>query len=291
MTNDFDKQRHRKAFIYTAAICSLLLIAFIFISWKTEPPAPPVITELIEVNLGDNNEGLGEEEPMIKGTPAPPQEETAPTPPAQQESTNEPAVEEKVTPDDNAEETAAPVPKPVVKNKPVKNPTPAPTPKPVAKPTTAAANPSPKPTPAPKPRFTMPGAKGPGGNNAKQDNGYTQQGNNPKGGGNKGVPGGNPDTYGTKPGGSIDGAKVTKGNRKIINIRPYKFPGDLERATIYADIRVSPDGNGSFIKFSQGSTSTSPAYASAIRGYLQNMKFDAADDDGVVTVRFNFNVD
>ena len=290
MTNEFDKQRHRKAFMYTAAICSLLLIAFIFISWKTEPPAPPVITELIEVNLGDNNEGLGEEEPMAKGDPAPPQEETAPTPPAAQEATNETAAEDKVIPDDNAEETAAPVVKPVAKAAPVKNPAP-PTPRPSPKAVLPAANPSPKPTPAPKPRFTMPGAKGPGGNNATQDTKYTQQGNNPNGGGNKGVPGGNPDTYGTKPGGSISPATITKGNRKLISVRPYKFPGDLERATIYADIRVSPDGNGSFIKFSQGSTSTSGAYASAIRGYLQNMKFDAADDDGVVTVRFNFNVD
>ena len=289
MTNEFDKQRHRKAFIYTAAICSLLLIAFIFISWKSEPPAPPVITELIEVNLGDNNEGLGEEEPMAKGDPAPPQEEITSTPPAAQEATNETAAEDKVTPDDNAEETAAPVTKPVAKPKPTKTPTIA-TPRPNPKPVMPAANSTPNPTPAPKPKFTMKNGGGTGGNNAKQDNGYSQQGNG-KNGGNKGVPNGNPDTYGTKPGGSISPATITKGNRKLISVRPYKFPGDLERATIYADIRVSPDGNGTFIKFSQGSTSTSGAYASAIRGYLQNMKFDAADDDGVVTVRFNFNVD
>jgi hypothetical protein len=290
MTNEFDKQRHRKAFIYTAAICSLLLLAFIFISWKVKPPAPPVIADRIEINLGDNNEGFGEEEPEAIGAPAPMEEKTAPTLAAPEEEAAE-SPQENITPDDNAEETAAPVVKPFTKVTPKPNPVVMPSVKPVVK-STPKANPTPtvKTAPAQKPKFTMPGGTGPGGNGGLQDKGF-QQGNKPGGGGNKGVPGGNPDTYGTKPGGSISPATVTKGNRKIISVRPYKFPGDLERATIFADIKVSPDGSGTFLRIAQGSTSTSSAYASAIRGYLQNIKFDAADDDGVVTVRFNFNVD
>jgi outer membrane biosynthesis protein TonB len=291
MTNEFDNQRHRKAFIYTAAICSLLLLAFIFISWKVKPPAPPVIADRIEINLGDNNEGFGEEEPEAIGASAPMEEKTAPTPAAPEEEAAE-APQENITPDDNAEEVAAPVVKPVTKVTPKPNPVVMPSVKPVVK-STPKAKPTPtvKTAPAQKPKFTMPGGTGPGGNNAAKNNDTYQQGNNKNGGGNKGVPKGNPDTYGTKPGGSIDGAKVTKGSRKIISVRPYKFPGDLERATIFADIKVSPDGSGTFLRIAQGSTSTSSAYASAIRGYLQNIKFDAADDDGVVTVRFNFNVD
>ena len=287
MTNEFDKQRHRKAFMYTAAICSLLLLAFILIGWKVLPPAPPVIPLQMEINLGNNDEGLGQEEPLAKGDPAPEKEVPTPTPPQED---NAPAQEENVTPDDNAEATAAPVVKSIAKPTPIK----AVIPKPVAKSTPKPnATPAPvaKATPAPKPKFTMPGAKGQGGNNAPTDNGFDRQGNKIGGTGNKGVPNGNPDTYGTKPGGSIDGTRVTKGNRKIISVRPYKFPGDLERATIFADIRVSPAGVGTFIRISQGSTSTSSAYATAIRGYLQNIKFDAADDDGVITVQFNFKVD
>jgi outer membrane biosynthesis protein TonB len=292
MTNEFDKQRHKKAFIYTAAICSLLLLAFIFISWKVKPTAPPVIADRIEINLGDNNEGFGEEEPEAIGAPAPEEEKTAPTPPVEEEAAEAP--KENIEPDENAEEVAAPVVKPIAKVTPKLTPVVKSVVKPIAKPTTVAkANPTPtaKPAPAQKPKFTMPGATGPGGNNATKNNDTYQQGNNKNGNGNKGVPGGNPDTYGTKPGGSISPATVTKGKRKIISVRPYKFPGDLERATIFADIKVSPDGSGSFLRIAQGSTSTSSAYANAIRGYLQNIKFDAADDDGVVTVRFNFNVD
>jgi outer membrane biosynthesis protein TonB len=292
MTNEFDKQRHRKAFIYTAAICSLLLLGFIFISWTVKPPALTVVNDRIEINFGDNNEGFGEEEPLAKGEPAPEVEKTAPTP---QEEAADKASEENIEPEDNAEEVAAPVVKPIAKVVP--KPTPIIT-KPVVKPivkTTPSVMPSTAPVtkaaPAPKPKFTMPGAKGPGGNNATKNNDTYQQGNNKNGNGNKGVPTGNPDTYGTKPGGSISPATVTKGSRKIISVRPYKFPGDLEKATIFADIKVSPDGSGTFLRIAQGSTSSSAAYASAIRGYLQNIKFDAADDDGVVTVRFNFNVD
>jgi outer membrane biosynthesis protein TonB len=287
MTNEFDKQRHRKAFIYTAAICSLLLLAFIFISWKVKPAAPPVIADRIEINLGDNNEGFGEEEPEAIGAPAPEEEKTTPTPPAEEEAAEAP--QENIEPDDNAEENAAPVVKPITKV----NPKPTPVTKPTAKPsptTKPSTTPTTKTAPVQKPKFQMRGAKGPGGTGGLQDKGF-QKGTKPDGSGSKGLPNGKPDTYGTKPGSSIDGARVTKGNRKIISVRPYKFPGDLERATIFADIKVSPDGSGTFLRIAQGSTSTSSAYANAIRGYLQNIKFDAADDDGVVTVRFNFNVD
>jgi outer membrane biosynthesis protein TonB len=291
MTNEFDKQRHRKAFMYTAAICSLLLLAFIFISWKVKPAAPPIIADRIEIDLGDNNEGFGEEEPEAIGAPAPETEKTAPSPPEQEEAAEAP--QENITPDDNAEEAAAPITKPITKVNPKPSPVNTPTskPTPVTRPNTTTTV---KPAKVQKPKFTMPNGKGTGGTGGLQDKefgkGKVKDGGRGKGSPN-GSPNGNPDGFGKNPGGSIDGAKVTKGNRKIISVRPYKFPGDLERATIFADIKVSPDGSGTFLRIAQGSTSTSSAYANAIRGYLQNIKFDAADDDGVVTVRFNFNVD
>ncbi len=287
MANQFDKERHRKAFIYTAAICSLLLIAFIFISWKVLPPAPPVVQDLMEINLGNNDEGFGEEQPLIKGERSP-EQETAPTPPAAQpEAANEPIAEEKVTPDDNAPEEAAPVVKPI--KKPII--TKVVTPTPVTKPTTKPTNPAPVVTPVPKPRVPKVVYNGPGkggGNNATQDNGYTMQGNNKNGKGDAGDPNGNKDSYGNKPGGKVGGPKVISGNRKVI--RYYSFTGELDKATINAVIKVSPAGVGTFIRIGQGSTSTSAAYANAIKGYLQTMKFDAADEESTVTVQFNFNV-
>jgi outer membrane biosynthesis protein TonB len=301
-----DNQRHRKALGYTTAICALLLLAFVFISWKHLPPTKPLIQEEIavdlgeELNLGNEIDGYGEEQPDIKGEPepAPPQAGARPEPevnneqPAPQTEAPEPTKEV----DEVEDEDAAPIVKPVAKPKPVVTPKPVvnPTPKPVVKP---AANPSPKPTPspaAPKPRVpkvVYPGAGNGGGNGAQQDNGYTMQGNNKNGKGDAGDRNGDRDSYGNKPGGSKGtggGPKIISGNRKIVKY--YSFTGDLDKATINAVIKVAPNGAGTFVRIAQGSTSTSAAYANAIKNYLPNIKFDAAEEESIVTVQFNFNV-
>ena len=104
------------------------------------------------------------------------------------------------------------------------------------------------------------------------------------GGGNgTGVGGGN------GPGsGSGNGPKVTRGDRKII--RHYSFEGDLDKAVVYANITVSPEGIGRFVSIAKGSSNTSNAYKSAIMRYLQNIKFDKADHESMLTVQFNFRV-
>jgi hypothetical protein len=288
MATQFDKERHRKAFIYTAVICSVLLMAFIFISWTTRPAAPPIVQNEMEINLGNDDEGFGDVQPLIKGERSP-EPEMAPSPPeAQPIAANEPVAEDNVTPDDNAPEEAAPVVKTVKKPTPTKVVTPTTVTKPTVKPTT----PAPVVTPTPKPRvpkvvYTGPG-KG-GGNNATTDNGYTMEGNKKGGTGDAGSPNGNKDTYGNKPGGGTVGPRVISGNRKVV-YRSYNFTGELDKATINAIVKVSPAGVGTFVRIGQGSTSTSAAYANAIRGYLQSMKFDPADEESMVTVQFNFNV-
>jgi outer membrane biosynthesis protein TonB len=291
MVKEFDNQRRRKALIYTTIICSVLLLAFILISWKVEPPAPPIVQDLMEINLGNFDEGLGDVQPLIKGERSP-EPETTPEPPAPQPVVNNApeAVEEEINTDDNAPIEAAPVAKPVIKPIVKKIVTPLPTP--VVKATTKPTTTAPVITPTPKPRVPKVVYNGPGsggGNNATEDNGYKMQGNKPGGKGDAGDPNGNKDSYGTKPGGKTGGPKVISGNRKVI-YRSYNFVGDLEKATINAVIKVSAAGIGSFVRIGQGSTSTSSAYANAIKGYLQNMKFDVADEESVVTVQFNFNV-
>lgn len=268
----FESEKNRKALIYTAIICGVLLLMFFLISWKNVPPTPPVVEDLIEINLGNNEEGWGEEQPLIKGEMSPSQEATVVP---QQQTASQPDAEEAVTPDDNAEETAAPVVKAV-----------KPTPK-VIKPTTPAIVPTPTPKPQ-KPKITYNGPGNGNGNNATEDNGYKSQGNNPNGKGDAGDPSGNKDSYGNTPGGKIGGPKVTSGNRKVI--RYYSFTSDLKKATIYAQIKVSAGGQGSFIKLVKPSTSFDQGYANAIAGYLRNMQFDKAGDESVVTVQFNFTV-
>lgn len=268
----FESEKNRKAATYTAIVLGVLLLMFFLISWKNQPPTPPVVEDLIELNLGNNDEGWGEEQPLIKGEMSPSQEATVVP---QQQTRSQQDAEESVTPDDNAEADAAPVVKTV-----------KPTPR-VTQPTTPAVVPTPAPKPQ-KPKITYNGPGNGNGNNATQDNGYRMQGNNPNGRGDAGDPSGNPDSYGNSPGGKVGGPRVTSGNRKVI--RYYSFTADLKKATIYGQIRVSPEGKGTLIKLVKPSTSFEQGYANAISGYLRNMQFDKAADESIVTVQFNFTV-
>ncbi|MBN8685549.1 MAG: hypothetical protein J0M10_00970 [Chitinophagales bacterium] len=103
------------------------------------------------------------------------------------------------------------------------------------------------------------------------------------GGTGTGIGGGNGSGTGTG-----NGPKVTNGDRSIV--RSYSFPGDLEKATIYAIIHVSPEGNGKLVNIAKGSTQTSAAYKEAIIRYLRNIKFNTSDHESAVTVRFEFRV-
>lgn len=103
------------------------------------------------------------------------------------------------------------------------------------------------------------------------------------GGKGNGTDGGN--GTGSGPG---SGPKVTRGDRKII--RYYSFEGDLDKAVVYANISVSPDGVGHFISIAKGSSNSSNAYKTAIMQYLNNIKFDKADHESMLTVQFNFRV-
>ena len=71
---NFEAAKNKKAFTYTLIICATLLLLFFFIHWQILPLAPPPLQELIEINLGNNAEGFGEEQPLIKGEMAPAQE-------------------------------------------------------------------------------------------------------------------------------------------------------------------------------------------------------------------------
>ncbi|HPG12702.1 MAG TPA: hypothetical protein PLU37_14310 [Chitinophagaceae bacterium] len=85
-----------------------------------------------------------------------------------------------------------------------------------------------------------------------------------------------------------NGPKITRGDRKIV--RHYSFQGDLGRAVIYANVNVSPEGVGKFVSIAKGSSTTSNAYKEAIIQYLQNIRFDKADHESMLTVQFNFRV-
>lgn len=264
-----DSDRRKKALVYTLMICGGLLIMTFLISWRNLPPPPTPLVELIEINLGNNEDGFGEEQPLVRGERGPSQERVE----SRETSYSQATAEEKVIPDDNADEEAA------VVNRPAKI-------SPKAKPAPVASNVEAKPKPQ-KPKFAYDGPGKGTGNNDSEDNGYRYQGNTPGGRGDAGDPTGHPDSYGNSPGGKIGNGPRVVGNRKIV--RHYAFTGDLKKATIYAIVKVSPAGTGTFMGFDKGSTSRSEAYAQAIRNYLRNIKFDTSDKESTVQVQFNFN--
>lgn len=84
------------------------------------------------------------------------------------------------------------------------------------------------------------------------------------------------------------GPFVTKGDRQITKV--YSFNGDVEPATIYADIEVSANGIGRFIQISKGSSSNDAKYKKAIIEYLTKIGFNSSDHVSMVTVKFKFDV-
>lgn len=275
MSATFEAEKNRKAAVYTVLICGAILLIALLVSWTPVLHPPKPLEELFEINLGNDIEGFGEVQPLIKGEKAPSDE---PAPQQQQAAplNNEPVSEDKQ--EDNTDPESAPV------NRPVKT---------TPKVTTPKVTPTPVP-PAPKPQKPKiagyNGPKGGTGNGATEDNGYKYQGNKPGGTGDAGSPGGKPDSYGNQPGGKTGGGglQVSKGDRKILN--NYIFMGNLPPAIIKAKIKVSPEGIGVFTGFDKGSTSTEARYAEAIRGYLPNIQFDKSDHVSDVVVPFNFRV-
>ena len=269
MSANFETEKNRKAMAYTAVICGLLLLIAFLISWKLPEPRTPLVQDLIEINLGNDIEGFGKVQPLIKGDKSPSE---AVAEPVQNKAASDNTAKEIPT-DNNPDKDAAPV------NKPVKTPVKINTPSPVV-------------TPVPKPQKPkIAGYNGPKngtGNGANEDNGYRYQGNNPGGKGDHGNPNGKSDSYGNNPGGKSGGTPRVTGDRHII--RYYSFTGELEKATIFAIVKVTPDGTGRFSGFAKNSTSTNSAYANSIVEYLRNIKFDSSDHESTVTVQFNFNV-
>ena len=268
--HSFELEKNRKALTLTALFLGSLLAVAILVSWELPAPPAPLEQDFIEINLGNEIEGFGKVQPLIKGEKAPATAEPTPPKPSVAVATKAPDIKT----DDNPDKESAPVTKTV--KTPVKVTAPAP-----------VVVPEPKPQ---KPKIAgYSGPKNGTGNGATEDNGFRYQGNKLGGKGDAGNPNGKPDSYGNNIGGrSAGGPRVTQGDRKIV--RYYSFTGELDKATIYAVIKVSADGHGQFAGFGRNSTSRSPAYSSAIAEYLRNIQFDKSDHESDVTVQFNFNV-
>jgi hypothetical protein len=286
-TNTSNTQKNRKAAFITLFVHALLLLIFFLFSFKT-PDKPPVpVEEGIEVNLGNSDIGFGDVQPLQPGEPAPAEEATATVPPPQTvQEVDETEKEITEREDSDAPEINKTAEKTKIKKNPIAD-----------KPVTAKNNTSkpdvimpPTKNTTPKPKALFTGGNGTGGNGADDYNNSRNQGI-VGGNGDQGKPGGNPnsDSYSGNGGNGSGGPRVVSGNRKIV--KAYSFQGDLDKATVYAIIKVSADGKGSFVDFAKNSTTRNAAYKQAIINYLPKIQFNSSNDASNVVVRFEFNVD
>lgn len=270
--------------MYTAGIVGIFLIIAIFYTWPLQIPPVPTVQDLIEINLGNEVEGMGTIQPLVKGERAPDNQSVA---------SHEKASKVTETPtrniqadENNNDKEAAPVVKVEKPKDDAKEVN-----KTSANKTTKNINPSPivNPNPAPRnPKNLYKGGNGNGGNGAPEDNGYRNQGYKP-GNGDAGSPTGNADSYGNTPGGRIGGGmRIVKGDRRIM--KSYSFTDELDRAIVFAFIKVSPDGRGTFIGFAKNSSTTNPKYADAISNHLHQIEFNKSDHESTITVEIKFDI-
>ena len=286
----FESRKNLQAGGYTAVICILLLVIFLFVRW-TLPPLPQMPQdEGIEVNLGNSDQGLGEDQPFLPGQPSP-QDQQSYTPPKVAPTENVEAPKDVETDDKNdhaPEIKKPPVTKPKAEKVPekdvVKN-----TPKKTTEPVT---NPTPAP---PKPKAVFKGVNGTGTGGNEADT-YKKGGNQgvAGGSGDQGRPGGDPDSKNyTGPGGrGNSGVSISRGlqGRKITQLPSFQDDFN-ENAKVAVDIRVDANGSVTSALYQpRGSTTADGTMkAIAIRKAMQ-IKFNSTGAESMGTIVFNFKL-
>ena len=259
MQLSFEQQKNLKASIYTTIICIVLALLFVILQWNQTPPIiTPPEASYMEVNLGNSETGQGEIPPLSKEAPAP--EVGAPKQSNLKADNN--TIKATVNSNDPNDEAVN------------------------AKKVTKLSKAIPVPV-APKPKAVFgkyAGGNGKGGNNQDSYNNVKDQGI-AGGKGDQGVANGN---INGKSYTGTGGPFVTKGDRLVTKV--YSFNGDVEAATIYAEIEVNPSGSGRFIQIVKGSSSNDVKYKKAISEYLTKISFNTSDHSSVVTVKFKFEV-
>lgn len=284
MSSVLDTRIRNKALLYTGGMALLFTALILFLKWKIEIPFKPEEPTSIEVELNLPTD-LPTESPEPGGGGGGNPVQAIGT--AGVAKASEPVGEKepaKELPDPEEKESVVAKPTLTKKEAPkiVKN---------------APANKTPPKelTPAPPaPKMVMGKRNQGSGSGGESPDDFDRTGNQGTGSGTgrgSGVGGGSGQGAGGGNGtgmGTGIGPRVTSGNRKIA--KTARFNGDLDNATIFARIRVSPEGRGTFLEFGKGSTQRTNQYRQAITDYLQRIQFDPSDQEDIVTVQFNFLV-
>jgi hypothetical protein len=283
----FEAEKNKKALMYTVLICGFFLLIAILYTWPMQATPKYVEQDLIDINLGNEEEGMGDVQPLVKGDPAPDNQSIASNTPKVSHGQETPS--EPIQADEGDDAEAAPV----VKSEKPKTPAAKVENKEASAQKAKAINPSPiaNPNPAPpKPKVPLyKGGTGTGGNGAAEDNGYRNQGYKKDGAGDAGSPDGKPDAYGNSPGGR-SGISVERG---LSGRRPIHFPSMTdnfnENAVVFVDIKVDAGGNVTAATISRGTTTSNPTLRNIAIQKAKQLKFPGSESDVESgTIRFNF---
>jgi len=286
----FESKKNMQAGTITLAILLLLFLFLFLVGWTTPVILQPVPEEGIEVNLGNSDAGLGNDQPFEPGKPAP-QDQQQYTPPkqveTQKEDVKDPATDDK---DPDAPEIKKP---PVSKPEATKIAEKA-EPKKVIPKATEPVPPAPKP-PVAKAVFKGVNGTGTGGNEADS---YKKGGSEGIAGGkgDQGRPGGDPNSKNYTGGGHGNSGVIGNvrglGNRKIRSLP--SFTDDFnENGKVVVQIKFDKSGNATDVSIVQmGTTGNSEHKAIALRKARQiKISVDPNADDGqVVTFDMTFKV-
>ena len=282
MTQSFEREKNRQASMITAGIAGAMILAFIFLKWPLPTIEIPPQDAFIEVDLKQPEDfrsggGGGGGNPVQAIGKA----GTAYSPP-------QPGTLDK-TKDfetDENDETNAPVTKPA-KPKPEET-------KVNTNTSTVKTTPKIIETPAPpKPKAvvgkTLTGSGTGGGtadNYEKSGGSGTGSGVGTGSGNGGGTGGGSGGGNGTGTG-TGTGPRRVSGNRIVINPQNMNA-GENLKGKVFAEIKVSPDGIGTFVRTTRGSTYTGGEAIDIIRDWLRKNKFNKAAEESVVVYEFNF---
>ena len=289
MSQESESKKNVQAGSYTALVCGLVLVIFIFVKWGLPPLPEQPIDEGIEVNLGNSDAGLGKDQPFEPGEPAPASQQTAYVPPKAEVAKEDVKDIETNDKDEDApaikkplitkpEATKVPE-KEVVKSKPVKITKPVETPAP--------------PVPRAKAVFKGVNGNGTGGNEATT---YKKGGNEGIAGGtgDQGRAGGNPDSKNYTGGGrGNSGIAIKSGLSGRYIAKAYNYTDDFnENATVAVDIKVDQSGNVIGASYQpRGSTTSESFFKEKAIEIVRKSKFNANsngpdEQTGTVLVKF-----
>ncbi|WEK34813.1 MAG: hypothetical protein P0Y53_20185 [Candidatus Pseudobacter hemicellulosilyticus] len=289
MAENFESSKNVKAGGYTAAVCAVLLVIFLFVRWSLPALPQPPVDEGIEVNLGSSDQGFGDDQPFEPGSPAP-ASAAAYTPPAAAPTPDDNVKD--VETDDNNDPDAPEIKRPTItKPKATKVPE-----KDVvkSKPTAKPAPPTPAP-PVQRPKATMKGVGGTGTGGNEADS-YKKGGNQGVAGGtgDQGRPGGNPDSDNYTGGGGTgkSGVSISRGlqGRRFTSLP--SFTDDFnQNAKVAVDIKVDESGKVISATYQPRGSTTADASMKAIAiRKAQQIKFNAGGDESTGTLIFNFKL-